>query len=90
MQERWEHFIKGEFVPPNGGEYIETKNPAVELRPGAVLDAEAVIAHCKAELGSVKAPKSVDFAAELPRSSIGKILKRELRKQYWQDRDRQV
>jgi acyl-CoA synthetase (AMP-forming)/AMP-acid ligase II len=44
----------------------------------------------KRELGSVKAPKSVDIMSDLPRSPVGKVLKTELRKQYWKDAGRAV
>ena len=39
---------------------------------------------CKAKLGSIVGPKSVDFIDALPRSAVGKVLKRELRDRYWQ------
>ena len=35
-------------------------------------------------------PRSVDIIELLPRNPAGKILKRELRKPYWEGRDRQV
>jgi len=57
---------------------------------GATLDPEAVIALCKARLGSVKAPKSVDLWPELPKSPNGKVLKRAIRESYWQGRDRRL
>jgi long-chain acyl-CoA synthetase len=38
----------------------------------------------------MKAPKSVDFIDDLPRSPVGKVLKRALRAPYWAGRDRQV
>jgi len=40
---------------------------------------EAVIAHCRETLAAYKVPKSVRFVDELPKSPIGKILRRELR-----------
>ncbi len=61
----------------------EAVKAVVELKPGAQLSAEALIALCKERLGSVKAPKSVDFIAALPRSPVGKILKKDLREPYW-------
>jgi fatty-acyl-CoA synthase len=36
------------------------------------------------------APKSVDFIKELPRSAVGKVLKRELRERYWKNRSSQI
>ncbi len=44
----------------------------------------------KDRLGGVKAPKSVDFIDDLPRSPVGKVLKTELRKRYWEGRERGV
>ena len=38
-----------------------------------------VIAHCRETLAAYKVPKSVRFVDELPKSPIGKILRRELR-----------
>ena len=49
-----------------------------------------LIALCKQKLGSVMAPKTVDFVASLPRSTVGKVLKKDLREQYWQESGRKV
>ncbi len=40
--------------------------------------ADEIIAHCKRELAAYKAPRKIEFVAELPRSDRGKILRREL------------
>lgn len=45
------------------------------------LTAEAVIAHCRKELAGYKVPKQIVFTDELPKSNVGKILRRELRKE---------
>ena len=44
------------------------------------LDEAGVIAHCKQRLAGFKVPQRVVFLQELPKNSIGKILKRDLRK----------
>ena len=44
----------------------------------------------KDKLGGVKAPKSVDFIAALPRSPVGKVLKKTLREPYWAGRERKI
>ena len=62
----------------------------IQLKPGNTCDEAALIELCKKELGSVKAPKSVDFIDDLPRSPAGKVLKVDLRKGYWEDRARAV
>jgi fatty-acyl-CoA synthase len=51
----------------------------VLARPGAVLDPAAVIASVKERIGSVKAPKEVLVWADLPRSTVGKVLKTDVR-----------
>ena len=62
----------------------------VVVRPGASLTEEAVIAHCKAKLGGVKAPKSVEFQPEIPKTPAGKIDRKTIRKPYWSKAERQV
>lgn len=68
----------------------EAVKAVVLLKPGEQADEADLINLVKAELGSVKAPKSVDFVDDLPRSAAGKVLKTEIRKQYWEGRDRAV
>ena len=43
------------------------------------LDAETLIKHCKEHLTAYKVPKLVEFRDELPKTNVGKILRRELR-----------
>jgi acyl-CoA synthetase (AMP-forming)/AMP-acid ligase II len=62
----------------------------VELRAGRHADADELIDLCKAKLGSVKAPKSVEFVDTLPRSPVGKVLKKDLRARYWQGTTRRI
>jgi acyl-CoA synthetase (AMP-forming)/AMP-acid ligase II len=68
----------------------EAVKAVVELNPGQSATAEEIIALCKAKLGGVMAPKSVDFVVSLPRSPVGKVLKKNLRKQYWEGAQRQI
>jgi acyl-CoA synthetase (AMP-forming)/AMP-acid ligase II len=68
----------------------EAVKAVVELKPGAKLEAEALITLAKEKLGGVKAPKSVDFVTTLPRSPVGKVLKKDLRATYWAGRERKI
>ena len=43
------------------------------------LSEESLIAFCRRQLTGYKVPKQVEFRAELPKSNVGKILRRELR-----------
>ncbi|CAN7781715.1 AMP-binding protein [Cupriavidus necator] len=46
---------------------------------GEALTEGAVLAHCRENLAPYKVPKVVEFIAELPKSTVGKILRRDLR-----------
>ena len=59
-----------------GGEDVAA---AVELREGAVFDATALRDFCRESLTPYKVPKHVVEVAELPRSLIGKVLRRQVR-----------
>src|SRR5271157_93889 len=52
----------------------------VVLKSGASPDAEGILALCRAELAAYKAPRAIQFVADLPKTSTGKIMRRELRK----------
>ena len=68
----------------------EAVKAVVQLAPGASVEAETIMATVKDKLGSVKAPKSVDFIDQMPLSPAGKVLKKELRSQYWEGATRGV
>jgi acyl-CoA synthetase (AMP-forming)/AMP-acid ligase II len=57
----------------------ESVSAVIVRRPGASLTGADVIELCKRQLGSVKAPKRVEFWDELPRNTTGKVLKRAIR-----------
>jgi acyl-CoA synthetase (AMP-forming)/AMP-acid ligase II len=66
-------------------EWGERVHAVVVLLPGQQATVDEIRAHCKTLIAGYKAPRSVDFVDALPLSGAGKILKRELRKQYWGD-----
>jgi acyl-CoA synthetase (AMP-forming)/AMP-acid ligase II len=53
-------------------------------RPAADLTEQHVLDHCRANLARFKCPAKVVFVDSLPRSAVGKVLKRDLRAPYWQ------
>jgi len=68
----------------------ERVHAVVVLRPGAVLDAAAVVAHCRSLIAGYKCPRAVEFRTELPLSAAGKVLKHVLREPFWAGRSRRV
>jgi long-chain acyl-CoA synthetase len=53
---------------------------AVIVKKDQSLTEEDVIKHCKESLTGYKVPKIIEFRSELPKTNVGKILRRELRK----------
>lgn len=60
--------------------YGEEVKAFVVLHSGASVSEEELINHCLKTLPRFKAPKTIAFITELPRNTVGKVLKRELRK----------
>ncbi|WP_028850508.1 AMP-binding protein [Thermocrispum municipale] len=71
-------------------EWGESVKGFVVLKPGQQATEQEIIDQAKKHLASYQKPRSVEFVAELPKAPTGKILKRELRAPYWEDRDRNV
>lgn len=72
--DKWGEAVKAIVVPAAGA----SPSPA------------DIIAWARGRIAGYKVPKSIEFAAALPRNSSGKVLRRELRATYWAGRDRAV
>jgi long-chain acyl-CoA synthetase len=74
-------------------EWGEEVKVVVTLHPGhapsEALSAD-ILAFAKARLAGFKAPRSLEFVAELPRSPAGKIQRGKVRAPYWEGRARQI
>jgi acyl-CoA synthetase (AMP-forming)/AMP-acid ligase II len=68
----------------------EAVKAVVSLHEGQSVSEAELIAHCQEHLAKFKCPRSVDVVEALPRNPTGKVLKRDLRKPYWEGHDRQV
>lgn len=62
----------------------------VQPKPGHEIDVRELLAFCRERLGGVKTPKTIELWDELPRSPVGKVLKREIRARYWQGAGRAI
>jgi long-chain acyl-CoA synthetase len=56
----------------------ETVKAWIVLKPGATATADAITAHCKQGLAAFKVPKLIEFRTELPKTAVGKVLRRVL------------
>jgi long-chain acyl-CoA synthetase len=73
---------------PQWGELVMA---CVVLKPGATLTADDLIAFCRRSLASYKLPRRVEFSeTDLPKSTSGKVLKRNLRERFWTRQQRAV
>lgn len=72
---------------PQWGERVHA---VVVLLPGRSTTENELREHCKALIANYKIPRSAEFVDTLPMSGAGKILKRELRKKFWEGTAAQV
>jgi long-chain acyl-CoA synthetase len=57
----------------------EVPRAYIVLKNGATPDSDSILAYCRRHLAPYKIPRSVSFVADLPKTSTGKILRRELK-----------
>jgi len=69
----------GGIPDPNRGETVKAW---VVLKPGESLTVEELKAYCKVSLAPYKVPTHIEFRSELPKTTVGKILRRELVRQH--------
>jgi malonyl-CoA/methylmalonyl-CoA synthetase len=53
---------------------------AVVVKPGSCVNVDDIQAMCKKHLHDWKCPKTVNLVAELPRNTMGKVLKEDVKK----------
>jgi acyl-CoA synthetase (AMP-forming)/AMP-acid ligase II len=51
----------------------------LQLHAGRQVEADEIVAFVKSRIGSVKAPKQVEIWPDLPRSKVGKVMKKDIR-----------
>ena len=68
----------------------ETIKALIVVADGHTVTQEDIISWCKERLARFKAPTSVDFVAEIPRTATGKVQKFKLREPFWRDAERQI
>src|SRR5262249_37883872 len=70
--------------------WVEMVVAFVALKPGAEATEEALIGFARERLAAYKAPKSVRFVEQIPKSAVGKVLRRALRDPLWEGRERPI
>ncbi|MET3055154.1 long-chain-fatty-acid--CoA ligase [Pseudomonas alkylphenolica] len=68
----------------------ETVHAVIILKPGIAASPEDIIDHCRERIAGYKVPRSIEFRETLPLTSVGKVLKTELRKPFWENHTRGI
>ena len=71
-------------------EWGEAVHAIVVVRPGQTLTKDQITAYAREHLAGYKVPRSLSYLTEIPRTGSGKILKRDLRKPFWEGRKSRV
>jgi len=79
--------MEAAVIPVPDDKWGEVPKALVVLKPGARLTESELIEFSRARLAHYKCPKTVEFMEALPKTGTGKVLKRELRKKYWQGQE---
>lgn len=69
------------------GEIVQA---VVVLKPGAKTTEQEIIEHCKKVLAGYKCPKAVAFWESIPKTIVGKIIKKDIKAKFWEGRSRSI
>jgi fatty-acyl-CoA synthase len=75
------------IIPVPDPVWGEVPKALVVLKPNTCGGEIELIEYCRSRIAHYKCPRSVEYLESLPRTGTGKVLKRDLRKKYWQGRD---
>lgn len=68
----------------------ERVQAVVVLKPGPPVTEQELIDFCKEGLAGYKCPKKIEFWDALPKSAVGKLLRRNVKAKFWEGRDRRI
>ncbi len=68
----------------------ERVQAVVVLKAGQTATAEELINYCKIKLAGYKCPKGIEFWASIPKTPIGKIIRKDVKRHFWKGRDRSI
>lgn len=74
-------------IPVPDETWGEVPKALIVLKPNANATEMQLIDFCRSHLAHYKCPRSAEFFESLPKTGTGKILKKELRKKYWQGQE---
>ncbi len=69
------------------GEIVQA---VVVIRPGETVTEDEIIEHCKKGLAGYKCPKAVAFWESIPKTVVGKIIKKDIKAKFWEGHNRTI
>ena len=79
--------LEAAVIPVPDKKWGEVPKALVVLKPDAATTESELIEFCRSRLAHYKCPRSFEFLDSLPKTGTGKILKKDIRKKYWQGQD---
>jgi fatty-acyl-CoA synthase len=79
--------LEAAVIPVPDEKWGEVPKALVVLKPDAAATESELIEFCRSHIAHYKCPRSFEFAVSLPKTATGKILKKDLRKKYWQGKE---
>lgn len=68
----------------------ERVQAVVVLKSGETATVDDLMQFCRASLGGYKCPKAIEFWASIPKTPVGKILRKDIKKTFWEGHDRSI
>ena len=79
--------LEAAVIPVPDPQWGEVPKALVVLKPNAAATEPELIEFCRSHIAHYKCPRSFEFLDALPKTGTGKILKKDLRRKYWQGQD---
>jgi fatty-acyl-CoA synthase len=79
--------LEAGVIPVPNEKWGEVPMALVVLKPNAKTTEAELLDFCRSRIAHYKCPRSVEFVDSLPKTGTGKVLKKDLRKKYWQDQE---
>jgi fatty-acyl-CoA synthase len=79
--------LEAAVIPVPDEKWGEVPKALVILKPNAEVTESELVEFCRSRLAHYKCPRSFEFVDSLPKTGTGKILKKNIRKKYWQGQD---
>ncbi|MGA8104729.1 MAG: long-chain-fatty-acid--CoA ligase [Candidatus Acidiferrales bacterium] len=79
--------LEAAVIPVPDQKWGEVPKALVVLKPNAAATEAELIEFCRSHIAHYKCPRSFEFVDALPKTGTGKILKKDLRRKYWQGQD---